>query len=107
MRAASYTTRNSEKLDVIPTVRDPKNGARNMAQSAPRPTRHRIAFLVSPDTPTTPSWPVVHKDKRPLPNDSGLRFFVGGDEGIRTLGPHVANVMLSQLSYIPTKRGAP
>ena len=26
----------------------------------------------------------------------------GGDEGIRTLGPHVANVMLSQLSYIPT-----
>lgn len=27
----------------------------------------------------------------------------GGDEGIRTLGPHVANVMLSQLSYIPTK----
>jgi hypothetical protein len=25
----------------------------------------------------------------------------GGDEGIRTLGPHVANVMLSQLSYIP------
>ena len=29
--------------------------------------------------------------------------FHGGDEGIRTLGPHVANVMLSQLSYIPTK----
>lgn len=28
--------------------------------------------------------------------------FHGGDEGIRTLGPHVANVMLSQLSYIPT-----
>ena len=27
----------------------------------------------------------------------------GGDEGIRTLGPHVANVMLSQLSYIPTR----
>ena len=26
----------------------------------------------------------------------------GGDEGIRTLGPHVAIVMLSQLSYIPT-----
>lgn len=30
----------------------------------------------------------------------------GGDEGIRTLGPHVANVMLSQLSYIPTRYGA-
>lgn len=30
----------------------------------------------------------------------------GGDEGIRTLGPHVANVMLSQLSYIPTRHGA-
>ena len=25
----------------------------------------------------------------------------GVGEGIRTLGPHVANVMLSQLSYIP------
>ena len=28
--------------------------------------------------------------------------FRGGDEGIRTLDPHVANVVLSQLSYIPT-----
>lgn len=27
----------------------------------------------------------------------------GGDDGIRTHDPHVANVMLSQLSYIPTK----
>src|SRR5699024_7545523 len=35
-----------------------------------------------------------------------LLFFRGGDEGIRTLGPHVANVMLSQLSYIPTGRCA-
>ena len=26
---------------------------------------------------------------------------LGGDEGIRTLDPHVANVVLSQLSYIP------
>ena len=25
----------------------------------------------------------------------------GGDEGIRTLDPYVANVVLSQLSYIP------
>ncbi len=25
----------------------------------------------------------------------------GGDDGIRTHDPHVANVMLSQLSYIP------
>ena len=30
----------------------------------------------------------------------GFRFF-GGDEGIRTLDPYVANVMLSQLSYTP------
>ena len=30
----------------------------------------------------------------------GLR---GGDDGIRTHDPHVANVMLSQLSYIPTR----
>ena len=38
---------------------------------------------------------------------AGLANFAsGGDEGIRTLGPHVANVMLSQLSYIPTKYGA-
>ena len=27
--------------------------------------------------------------------------FDGGDDGIRTHDPHVANVMLSQLSYIP------
>ena len=26
----------------------------------------------------------------------------GGDEGARTPDPHVANVVLSQLSYIPT-----
>ncbi len=29
----------------------------------------------------------------------------GGAEGIRTLDPHVANVVLSQLSYCPTKSG--
>ena len=34
-----------------------------------------------------------------FPNLSVLR---GGDDGIRTHDPHVANVMLSQLSYIPT-----
>ena len=34
-----------------------------------------------------------------FPDLSGLR---GGDDGIRTHDPHVANVMLSQLSYIPT-----
>ena len=28
-------------------------------------------------------------------------FFVGGDGGIRTHDPYVANVMLSQLSYTP------
>ena len=26
---------------------------------------------------------------------------VGGDEGIRTLDPQIANLMLSQLSYVP------
>ena len=35
-----------------------------------------------------------------------MAFEVSGPEGIRTLGPHVANVMLSQLSYIPTKVSA-
>ena len=30
----------------------------------------------------------------------------GGDDGIRTHDPHVANVMLSQLSYIPTRVSA-
>ena len=29
------------------------------------------------------------------------RFFNGGEEEIRTLDPHVANVMLYQLSYFP------
>lgn len=33
---------------------------------------------------------------------SDLPSFRGGDDGIRTHDPHVANVMLSQLSYIPT-----
>ena len=30
---------------------------------------------------------------------------IGGAEGIRTLDPHVANVVLSQLSYRPTECG--
>ena len=29
-------------------------------------------------------------------------FYSGGADGIRTHDPHVANVMLSQLSYCPT-----
>ena len=28
-------------------------------------------------------------------------FFIGGDGGIRTLDPQIANLMLSQLSYVP------
>ncbi len=28
-------------------------------------------------------------------------YFVGGDEGTRTLDPYTASVMLSQLSYTP------
>ena len=31
-------------------------------------------------------------------------FFVGGDGGIRTLDPQIANLMLSQLSYVPNAR---
>ena len=31
----------------------------------------------------------------------GIRAFTGGEEEIRTLDPHVANVMLYQLSYFP------
>jgi drug/metabolite transporter, DME family len=31
-------------------------------------------------------------------------WWIGGAEGIRTLDPHVANVVLSQLSYCPTRR---
>lgn len=38
-----------------------------------------------------------------LPARSGFR---GGDDGIRTHDPYVANVMLSQLSYIPTNKCA-
>ena len=41
------------------------------------------------------------KTKR-APVSRGPRHFRGGDDGIRTHDPHVANVMLSQLSYIPT-----
>ncbi len=28
-------------------------------------------------------------------------FCIGGDGGIRTLDPQIANLMLSQLSYVP------
>ena len=35
-------------------------------------------------------------------NLPSVQVFRGGDDGIRTHDPHVANVMLSQLSYIPT-----
>ena len=31
-------------------------------------------------------------------------FCVGGDGGIRTLDPQIANLMLSQLSYVPSAR---
>ena len=31
-------------------------------------------------------------------------FYVGGDGGIRTLDPQIANLMLSQLSYVPNER---
>lgn len=43
------------------------------------------------------------QSKGALPIGKAPDILSGGDEGIRTLGPHVANVMLSQLSYIPTK----
>lgn len=33
---------------------------------------------------------------------TGFSVIFGGDGGIRTLDPHVANVVLSQLSYTPT-----
>lgn len=39
------------------------------------------------------------KQARQSPDLQKIR---GGDDGIRTHDPHVANVMLSQLSYIPT-----
>src|SRR5579864_9000122 len=35
--------------------------------------------------------------------DKSGRKRIGGAEGIRTLDPHVANVVLSQLSYCPTR----
>ena len=41
----------------------------------------------------------TNKKGQDLRPDLRLR---GGDDGIRTHDPHVANVMLSQLSYIPT-----
>lgn len=41
-----------------------------------------------------------HKTGRDISRPVNFR---GGDDGIRTHDPHVANVMLSQLSYIPTK----
>lgn len=40
------------------------------------------------------------KRKHHLKSVSAL-CILGGDEGIRTLDPHIANVVLSQLSYIP------
>ena len=40
-----------------------------------------------------------HINKRPAKR--GICNFYGGDEGIRTLDPGIANAVLSQLSYIP------
>lgn len=41
---------------------------------------------------------LIAKKKRKSAQRTSL---CGGDEGTRTPGPHVANVMLYQLSYIP------
>lgn len=49
----------------------------------------------------TPSGAQSHKQQKAGEVISGFGFR-GGDDGIRTHDPHVANVMLSQLSYIPT-----
>ena len=59
------------------------------------------------DTPNTPAYP----NKKPKACASGLYplfhsihiLRYGGAKGIRTPDPHVANVMLYQLSYRPVK----
>ena len=45
----------------------------------------------------------VQKTKRPQSNLRSFALPNGGEEEIRTLDPHVANVMLYQLSYFPIR----
>ena len=45
-----------------------------------------------------------HRSANPNPERSEDEIEDGGAEGIRTLDPHVANVVLSQLSYRPLAR---
>ena len=48
----------------------------------------------------------AQKQKRKKPSFFLPAFPNGGEEEIRTLDPHVANVMLYQLSYFPKKENA-
>jgi hypothetical protein len=47
---------------------------------------------------------IIRNKKKHLTLRLSAFFKLGGDEGIRTLDPYLAKVMLSQLSYIPTGR---
>ena len=53
---------------------------------------------VSTSSVRIPRWTCNNKKAGPLLD---LRVYHGGDDGIRTRDPYVANVMLYQLSYIP------
>ena len=60
----------------------------------------RVPLLLSrPDGVSPPAshraWPIIRRGFLP-------RYRNGGDERARTADPYVANVVLSQLSYIPT-----
>ena len=67
----------------------------------PPPTRprFRVSFARGLQTQAKKRLPVKKKVRRNNPLTCSFR---GGDDGIRTHDPYVANVMLSQLSYIPT-----
>lgn len=83
-----------------PTQRD---GSTSHTESRPTPNARskRCVGNRKGREPCTPSGVQGHEQQKAGEVISGFGFR-GGDDGIRTHDPHVANVMLSQLSYIPT-----
>ena len=78
-----------------------RNNASALKRSGRRPKNSPLGCFLNGLPPHRFESPASAPDMKrpPLPRALQLR---GGDDGIRTHDPHVANVMLSQLSYIPT-----
>ena len=96
------TDGNSDRFRVAPTPSKPLSrrfpSIRALRTTSPESScrRFRPGRILSPTSPKCP------RKEKGLPDYQQPLHFHGGDDGIRTHDPYVANVMLSQLSYIPT-----